>query len=848
MRYVLRRAYPAAGLLLALVSFVASALGAEGARAGSVGPAGVGEASGTTGSCQGFLQRVKNVDVKLAVQQAKRHNEDVEKKKQRAVEKRDKEDANFCGVVEHNTCLSQGAGEESSSLSGRKLLSLDEAELAKHEEEAEKALDSEEEASCAKDRALLQRMLGSDERHSKSDERFSKLGGKLGVESVTSQKGVVNMQQDVHRLLAPQGPSGESSDGALESKVRELENKLKRKTQEHVKGIKALKTEKAKVRALQAFKVSPEGLNHDLGESLRSRSMQRAVSGLREASRSGSPESLCNLATECRSIIDVATDCKSQSGSEKEVSKSKGPETEASKAKASQGPTYGILRSPADFKNCMSEGGTWNCAKCDTDGTGKNGALPCSTLVGGVDANKEESRPGDQWKKIEEATNKHNFYTGKTVDGVNMGWGKHCDDTLSGGQYLHAGSWKLNYSCQRIVTTRREGITVNGETKPGSNEAKRFNVPHPYESGGLGNMLMMKPVNIDFIPFNMKHMWAEYKKIYSHGAEDVKKCILDVERPNDKIYEGRKTNPKWESQMKKFDGLERYHSGKHCRGNRCCKFAVRDCKRNHLSDYNKYVACANRCVGARNFKGLCEPTNAGGVTIMTKTVVAKLDDTELSTGWIGMKRLVPHKKGNVTLFDVHKVGRCIRCPLIAMSDFLKQTNYQHFGEPGSEVWETARHYGVISADGKKRAVFHSTKAGRATLDELSVFSSSCVAKAFDSAGKQKKEYMCPDKFPPNKDKCPKHRKDGSEAQFPWGKSSDGRNSAGTCQGAGGWKGQQKLDTRNDPEGSWKKACGKRVDKRSKIDLPGNNLKFKHNWNWRPGQIATEAFNEAVALM
>ena len=39
----------------------------------------------------------------------------------------------------------------------------------------------------------------------------------------------------------------------------------------------------------------------------------------------------------------------------------------------------GVLSKPEDFRNCKSEGGSWDCAKCDTEG----GALPCSLLVAG---------------------------------------------------------------------------------------------------------------------------------------------------------------------------------------------------------------------------------------------------------------------------------------------------------------------------------------------------------------------------------------------------------------------------------------------------------------------------------
>jgi len=128
-------------------------------------------------------------------------------------------------------------------------------------------------------------------------------------------------------------------------------------------------------------------------------------------------------------------------------------------------------------------------------------------------------------------------------------------------------------------------------------------------------------------------------------------------------------------------------------------------------------------------------------TVGTKAATFHPEKAGLDIGAIAFKRVLMHTKNGTQVADVHKVGVCIKCPLISISKFSYTEHQQIYGLPGSQQYRMAKENGVISADGKKRKVFHSIYPAHNTQNELKVFASQCVDKAF-ADGKLKQDYEC----------------------------------------------------------------------------------------------------------
>lgn len=114
-----------------------------------------------------------------------------------------------------------------------------------------------------------------------------------------------------------------------------------------------------------------------------------------------------------------------------------------------------VLKRPVDFKNCHSEGGSWNCARCrERDGSG--GALPCDAIPKNCNTGSCKNSPSYQDCPDSIATGKY-FVQG----GASIGWdGKARCASFSADDSVHRTTLvtkKFNYGLHNDGNWGRAG-------------------------------------------------------------------------------------------------------------------------------------------------------------------------------------------------------------------------------------------------------------------------------------------------------------------------------------------------------------------------------------------------------
>lgn len=550
----------------------------------------------------------------------------------------------------------------------------------------------------------------------------------------------------------------------------------------------------------------------------------------------------------------------------------------------------GVLSKPEDFRNCKSEGGTWDCAKCDTDG----GALPCSLLVAGrfdfdgylLYGRMQGSHQSGHWESE------------NGQSGPYHKWRNRCRDDLMGGMYLVApggfsdDSTISGYGCGSFLDVVTRGIynkkdflwcqrkkmqRNEGDYRPCDVSNRRCKCPSDYNKGssfrylkpfkprvrslvdpnGIGGMLSGK-TQVMKMPFNYAHHFKSFKARLNEVRECFKhKGVVRNSRGTFSMPKAFKRSWLRDLKARQKGWCSSFLLGRGRSG--ACTTNADDLnvhwrnRSTHNLDFE--LNCATPCLGETDWKGRkCQLVSAAGFHIFQKQMLAKLDEAELTTGWIGLKRLVPHKRAadNVTVFDVMKIGRCIRCPLLDTSFFDQKEHQRHFGKPDSQLNKLAIKNGVLSPDGKLRTVFHSTKSAFATVDELKVFSQFCVQQAFGRNAThawQKKEYQCPTELPTSIANCSGR----------WFKDQYGDTRGfDPIQYGGGpqeWAADHNRTEEKDPDKLHMVATCRHADVTFRRRLGShmacsnwlNKFGYKTLFTWKPQVPAAAAFENALSL-
>lgn len=408
-------------------------------------------------------------------------------------------------------------------------------------------------------------------------------------------------------------------------------------------------------------------------------------------------------------------------------------------------PRGGVLNKTADFECCASEGGPYDCAKCDTEG----GALPCSRLVGG-NLNTEWMRhQGNREIRKFWGTSEGRKPTRNNQLGLYREWRHRCRDDLMGGMFLSGqrGATLSGFGCgsfDGLVTkdlyngiafkgcqkgkkqkvcpvVRQSGRDLKGECDCGGHGWEATlgrhapaSLSHPMvrgkvERNGIGGVFSGE-VQILKMPFNYErnfYDWAQRVKEFQHCKRGWESGTFGNGRgtfknPTAKWQAGRKKVNRLRAEMRKLKTGSKEHTAakkefdekrghfERSQQSWCLEFLSMDntgggyCREAknkdnlHLhwsnrstSNHEMELRCATPCLGARDWKGRkCKLATRNGFHLFQKQMVAKVSNAELTTGWIGLKRLVPHRRprDGATVFDVMKAVHAPTLTIVTLKD------------------------------------------------------------------------------------------------------------------------------------------------------------------------------------
>jgi len=151
-----------------------------------------------------------------------------------------------------------------------------------------------------------------------------------------------------------------------------------------------------------------------------------------------------------------------------------------------------------------------------------------------------------------------------------------------------------------------------------------------------------------------------------------------------------------------------------------------------------------------------------GATVVTKHIMGKVDGADLTTAYVGWKRILLRKLANgKEVADETKGAICVSNCMVNLEKMANDFALAYYAQQwymkmqkDPEHINVAKKYGMLSEDGKSVAPFYAVEAGTAKCPNKKQFMDNCFARAFTESGELKSEYRCKDQYREGNDKIP----------------------------------------------------------------------------------------------